>query len=51
MNTDEFKILHTSDKVLKLNALESLEINKRKFDGVLPNEQLDVNSSPLLNLY
>ena len=41
MNTDEFKILHTSDKVLKLNALESLEINKRKFNDGLLNDQVD----------
>ena len=49
--TDEFNILHTADKGLQLNALESLEINKRKFDDVLLNNQVDLNSSPLLNLF
>ena len=48
--TDEFKMLHTADKGLKLNALKSLEINKRKFDDVLLNDQVDSNGSPLLNL-
>ena len=49
--TDDFKLLHTVDKGLKLNALESLEINKRKFGDVLLNDQVDLNSSPLLNLF
>ena len=48
---DNFEILHVSNKGLKLNALESLEINKRKFDNILLNDQLDLNSSPLLNLF
>ena len=34
---DNFEILHVSHKGLKLNALESFEINKRKFDNILPN--------------
>ena len=55
-NTDhvsnrDYKILHTADKGLKLNALESMEINRRRFDNVLLNDQLDLNSSPLLNLF
>ena len=48
---DNFEILHVSNKGLKLNALESLEINKRKFDNILLNDQLDLNTSPLLNLF
>ena len=31
----------------RLNALEMLEINRRKFDNVLLNNQLDINNSPL----
>ena len=45
------QLLHTADKGLKLNALESLKINKRKFDDVLLNDQVDLNSLPLLNLF
>ena len=46
----EFKVLHRSSKGVRLNALEFLEINKRKNLQILLNDQLDVNSSPLLNL-
>ena len=48
---DNFKILHLSDKGPKLDLLETLEINKHKYLNVLLNNQLDLNSSPLLNLY
>ena len=48
---DNFEILHVSNKGLNLNELESLEINKRKFDNILLNDQLDLNSLPLLNLF
>ena len=48
---DDFKILHVTNKGVRLNALESLEINKKKLDNVLLNDQLDLNSSPLLNLF
>ena len=48
-NTD-FEILHVENKGLKLNALESLEINRLKNDDILLNDQIDINSSPLLNL-
>ena len=37
------------NKGSKLNALESLEINRRKFDNVLLNNQYDINNSPLLD--
>lgn len=47
----DFKILHTEKKSKKLNYLESMEINKKKRSGLLLNEQLDTNYSPLLNLY
>ena len=46
-----FKVLHVADKGSRLNALESLEINKRKSTGTLLNDQKDLNSSPLLNLF
>ena len=45
------KILHVGNKGARLNALESLEINKRKFCNVLLNDQVDIKSSPLLNLF
>ena len=48
---NDFKILHIEEKGTKMNALESLEINKRKFDNILLNDQTDINSSPLLNMY
>ena len=48
-NTD-FEILHVENKGLKLNALESLEINRLKNNDILLNDQIDINSSPLLNL-
>ena len=48
-NTD-FKILHVENKGLKLNALKSLEINRFKNNDILLNDQIDINSSPLLNL-
>ena len=47
---DNFEILHVSNKGLKLNALESLEINKRKFDNILLNDQLDFNMYRWINL-
>ena len=34
-----------------LNLLEILEINKNKNNGLLINEQIDLNNSPLLNLF
>ena len=46
---DDFKVLHWSYERAYLNALEFLEIYTRKNLGVLLNNQLDVNSSPLLN--
>ena len=49
---NDFKILHIEEKGTKMNVLESLEINKRKFDNIiLLNDQTDINSSPLLNMY
>ena len=46
-----FEILHTEGKGLKLNLLESLEINKLKNTDVLLNDQIDLNNSPLLNMF
>ena len=46
-----FDILHIADKGHKLNNLESLEINKLRNSNLLLNDQLDLNSSPLLNLF
>ena len=47
---DNYKVLHQEQKGAKLNALEALETNKLRNDNVLLNDQLDLNSSPLLNL-
>lgn len=47
----DFKILHTSNKGSKLNALETLEINRRKNGGFLLNNQQDFKNTPLLNLF
>lgn len=48
---EDFKILHKENKGKKLNLLESLEINKLKNTNLLLNDQLDLNGSPLLNLF
>lgn len=48
---EEFEVLHVASKGPKLNLLESLEINKFKSKNILLNDQIDLNSSPLLNLY
>ena len=45
-----FEILHLENKSIKLNLLESMEINKHKKLNILLNDQLDLNNSPLLNL-
>lgn len=47
----DYDILHCENKSLKLNLLESMEINKHKNSNTLLNDQLDLNSSPLLNLF
>lgn len=48
---EEFEILKTGVKGLKLNLCETLEINKHKRSGNLLNIQTDLmNNSPLLNL-
>lgn len=44
-----YKILHIENKGLKLNLLESLEINKFKNSDNLLNDHTDLNNSPLLN--
>ena len=49
--TDNFEILHVENKSLKLNHLETLEINRFKNSDNLLNDQLDINNSPLLNLF
>ena len=46
-----FQILHLQNKGQKLNLLEALEINKLKNSQILLNDQLDLNNSPLLNLF
>ena len=43
---NDFKILHIEEKRTKMNALESLEINKRKSYNTLLTDQKDINSSP-----
>ena len=48
---NDFRILHSENKGKKLNLLESLEINKLKNSDHLLNCQLDLNNSPLLNLF
>ena len=47
----DFKLLHVQNKGLRLNALESLEINRYKNKNKLSNDQIELNNSPLLNLY
>jgi hypothetical protein len=49
--SEDFDILHLENKSLKLTLLESMEINKYKFTDCLLNDQVDTNSSPLLNLF
>ena len=49
IHTDEFNMLLSADKGLKLNTLESLDINKCKFEDVLLNEQIHLDILPLLN--
>ena len=44
-------MLHEIQKGKKLNLLESLEINRLKYDNVLLDDQFDPNSSPLLNMF
>lgn len=51
MFDDNFDILHIENKGKKLDLLEALEINKYKNSGFLLNEQTDINSSPLLQLF
>lgn len=45
-----FFMLHFCDKGRKLDALEALEINKRRNNPLLLNEKTDLNNSPLLNI-
>ena len=48
---DDFNILHIATKGAKLNALESLQIDKLKNKNKLLNDKLELNNnSPLLNL-
>ena len=48
---EDFKILHREKKGLRLNNLEAFEINKFIQSGTtLLNEQLDLNSSPILKV-
>ncbi len=47
----ECKILHVQEKSFKLNALESLGINRLRNTNLLLNDQLDLNDSLLLNLF
>ncbi|XP_050503867.1 uncharacterized protein LOC126882821 isoform X1 [Diabrotica virgifera virgifera] len=48
---EKFQILHIQNKGLKLSFLESMEINKLKNTDIILNEQLETNSSLLLNLF
>ncbi|KAI4468052.1 thap domain-containing protein 9 [Holotrichia oblita] len=47
----DFDILHVENKSLKLDLLETLEINKYKNSDNLLNDKVDLNSSPLLNIF
>lgn len=46
-----FTCLHRCNKGKKLDALEALEINKRKNEPTLLNDRMDLNNSPLLNIF
>ena len=48
---DNFKVLHLENKGMKLNLLESMEINKHTNSDLILNDQLDCGTSPLINLY
>lgn len=48
---DNFNILHVENKGQRLSLLECLEINKNKKTGNLLNDQIEINNSPLLNLF
>ena len=48
---EQFEILHVNNKSKRLDFLESLEINKRKYSDNLLNDKVDLNNSPLLNLF
>lgn len=45
------KILYSVNKALKLNLLETLEINKMRPSDLLSSDQLDLPNSPILNLF
>lgn len=47
----QFEILQIENKGLQLTLLESLGINNVKHCNSLLNDQLDTNSSPLLNMF
>ena len=48
---EDFEILQVESNYLKLGFLEAVEINKHKLSNNLLNDQLDLNYSPLLNLF
>ena len=47
----DFQILHIQNTGQKLNLLEALANNKLKKSQFLLNGQLDLNNSPLLDLF
>ena len=49
----EPKLLHFVDKGKKLDMLECLEINRinKSDEFILLNDRIDLNNSPLLNLF
>lgn len=49
--TKIFVFLSVGKKGHKVNYLESLEINKLKYSGLLHNDQMDTNNSPHFNLF
>jgi hypothetical protein len=51
VKADNLKILHKEAKGTRLNTLEAFEINNHLHEGsTLLNEQLDLNSSPILRI-
>ncbi len=48
---NNFEVLHSLQKGPRLDMYEALEINRLKRDNILLNDQCDLKSSPLLNLF
>lgn len=48
---NNYEIIHVENKSSRLTLLESLEINRYNARKILLNEQIDVDRSPLLNIF